>query len=324
MLPFVLLTVCCWVAMVAGWWVWSRARRSQDLSRIQARLAMPGAEESKKHSRRGPSLLEAEDVTTGRMVRKLLQRLKLNEHLKAAIEQAGLKWNAARTIHGCLALFLVAFTATWYMAPEYREAAPFAGALAGAFPVLYIMRLRSRRLRKFEEQFPDVLEFLSRAMRAGHAFSVSLEMIHSEFREPVSGEFKRAFDEQNLGMPLELALSKMGERIPSMDVHFFVSAVVLQKRTGGNLAELLDKLAYLIRERFKLRGRIRAISAHGKMTGTTLSLIPVCVAGMMCWVNPDYARFFVEDETGKMLVVASVVLQLIGYGIIRKIVSIEV
>jgi tight adherence protein B len=177
---------------------------------------------------------------------------------------------------------------------------------------------------KFEEQFPDALEFLSRAMRAGHAFSVSLEMIHAEFKEPVSGEFKRVFDEQNLGMPIDLALAKMSERIPSLDVRFFVSAVLLQKRTGGNLAEVLDKLASLIRERFKLRGRIRAISAHGRMTGAVLSLIPVVVGLMMCWVNRDYARFFTGDETGKWLLGSAVGLQLIGYGIIRKIVSIEI
>ncbi len=111
-------------------------------------------------------------------------------------------------------------------------------------------------------------------MRAGHAFSVSLEMIHREFQEPLAGEFRRTFEEHNLGLPLDVALQKLAKRVPSLDVHFFVSAVLLQKRTGGNLAEILDKLAYVIRERFKLRGRIRAVSAHGRMTGTALSCIP--------------------------------------------------
>ncbi|HEX8985633.1 MAG TPA: type II secretion system F family protein [Bryobacteraceae bacterium] len=323
MILFVVITVCAWVAIGCLWWLWSRARRQSDLDRIKARLTGATAAVAKP-ARAGSALIQTEDLTTGRMVVKLLRRLKLNERLRIAIEQAGLKWNAARTIHGCLALFLTAFTAVWYLAPEYRPAAPVAALLAGALPVLYIVRQRAARLRSFEEQFPDVLEFLSRAMRAGHAFSVSLEMIHAEFKEPVAGEFKRAFDEQNLGMPLDAALTKMGERVPSMDVHFFVSAVLLQKRTGGNLAELLDKLAHLIRERFKLRGRIRAISAHGRMTGSVLSLIPVVVGGMMCWVNPDYRRFFIEDELGRMMIGAMVVMQFIGYGIIRKIVSIEV
>ncbi len=323
MTAFVLFTVSCWAMIALFWWVWSRARRKSDLKRIKARLA--GAPEGGlKPGQHGSSLIQSEDLKTGRVVLKLLRRLKWNERLKTAIEQAGLKWNPARTIHGCLALFLVAFTATWYMAPGYREVAPVAASIAGSLPLLFVFHKRSARLRQFEEQFPEVLEFLSRAMRAGHAFSVSLEMIHAEFREPVAGEFKRAFDEQNLGMPLDVALTKMGERVPSMDVHFFVSAVLLQKRTGGNLAELLDKLAHLIRERFKLRGRIRAISAHGRMTGTVLSLIPVVVGLMMVWVNADYAHFFKEDELGKMLIGGAVALQLIGYGIIRKIVSIEV
>ena len=190
--------------------------------------------------------------------------------------------------------------------------------------MLYVRRLRTRRLRKFEELFPESLEFVSRSMRAGHAFSVSLEMLHKEFQEPLAGEFRRTFDEHNLGLPLEVALLKLAKRVPSMDVQFFVSAVLLQKRTGGNLAELLDKLAYVIRERFKLRGRIRAVSAHGRMTGIALSLIPMGVAGMMFFVNREYVTFFFTDATGQLMLGGMVALQLVGYGVIRKIVTIEV
>jgi tight adherence protein B len=322
MILFASVTVTCWILIAAAWWAWSRGRRAADLERIKTRLS--GAGETSKPAGQGAALIQKEDLATGKMVLKLLRRLRLNARLKLAIEQAGLKWNAARTIHGCLALFLLAFTAVWHLVPLYREAAPVAAVLAGTLPLLYVFRKRGKRLGKFEEQFPDSLEFLSRAMRAGHAFSVSLEMIHAEFKEPVSGEFKRVFDEQNLGMPIDAALSKMSERLPSLDVQFFVSAVLLQKRTGGNLAEVLDKLASLIRERFKLRGRIRAISAHGRMTGAVLSLIPLVVGLMMCWVNREYARFFTGDETGRWLLGAAVGLQLIGYGIIRKIVSIEI
>jgi tight adherence protein B len=198
------------------------------------------------------------------------------------------------------------------------------GAVLGVMPLLHIVRTKNKRLHKFEEQFPESLEFVARSMRAGHAFSVSLEMIHREFQEPLAGEFRRTFDEHNLGMPLDAALLKLAHRIPLLDVHFFVSAVLLQKRTGGNLAEILDKLAYLIRERFKLRGKIRAISAHGRMTGIALTMIPVGVATLMFYVNPSYASFFFEDEIGNYMVGAAVALQVVGYLIIRKIVSIEV
>jgi len=198
------------------------------------------------------------------------------------------------------------------------------GVAAGAVPVLLIFRKRRARLRKFEEQLPEGLEFVARSMRAGHAFSVSIELLHREFQDPLAGEFRRTFDEHNLGLPLETALEKLAKRVPSMDVHFFVSAVILQKRTGGNLAELLDKLASLIRERFKLRGRIRAISAHGRMTGMALSMIPLAVGFLMFWTNPAYILFFAQDPTGQWMAGCAVLLQLAGYAVIKKIVAIEV
>ena len=161
-------------------------------------------------------------------------------------------------------------------------------------------------------------------MRAGHAFSVAIEMVHHEFSDPLAAELRRAFEEQNLGQPLEIVLRKLSQRVPSMDVQFFVSAVLLQKRTGGNLAELLDKLAQLMRERFKLRARIRAVSAQGLMSGRILSAIPAGVAVMMFLVNPQYARFFVDDPIGHKLLAGGLGLQLVGYLIIRKIVTFEV
>jgi tight adherence protein B len=191
-------------------------------------------------------------------------------------------------------------------------------------PVFHVLRKRSSRLHRFEELFPDCLEFVSRSMRAGHAFSVSLEMIHREFQEPVSSEFKRSFEEHNLGLPLDVALEKLAKRVPLLDVQFFVSAVILQKRTGGNLAEILDKLAYVIRERFKLRGKIRAISAHGKMTGMALSSIPMAVAALMFFTNRDYILFFFNDDVGNLMAAAAFGLQMLGYFIIQQIVKIEV
>ena len=208
----------------------------------------------------------------------------------------------------------------WNFLGTYRNITPVIALVAAALPFLHLRRKRNARLRRFEELFPDSLEFVARSMRAGHAFSVSLEMIHREFQEPLSSEFRRTFEEHNLGLPLDIALQKLGKRVPSLDVHFFVSAVMLQKRTGGNLAEILDKLAVVIRERFKLRGKIRAISAHGKMTGTALTCIPLGVAVMMFITNPDYIKFFFIDEVGNYMLAGAVVLQLIGYGAIRNII----
>jgi tight adherence protein B len=198
-----------------------------------------------------------------------------------------------------------------------------AGTSLGVLPLVYVRRKAARIVRRFEEQFPDCLEFISRSMRAGHAFSVSIEMAYKEFSDPLAAEFRRAFEEQNLGQPLDIVLRKLSYRVPSMDVQFFVSAVLLQKRTGGNLAELLDKLALLIRERFKLRARIRAVSAQGLMSGRILSAIPAAVAIIMFMVNPQYARFFIDDPAGHQLLGAALGMQFIGYLIIRKIVSFD-
>jgi tight adherence protein B len=220
---------------------------------------------------------------------------------------------------------LVVGVAAWVFLPSHLQLfALLAGVIASLLPFGNLLRLRKARMYKFEEVFPDTLEFISRSMRAGHAFSVSLEMIHREFPDPVGGEFKRTFEEHNLGLPLDTVLVKLGERVPSLDVHFFVSAVLLQKRTGGNLAEILDKLAFIMRERFKLRGKIRAISAHGKMTATSLSCIPMGVAVLMFFTNPSYVKFFFEDSVGNYMMAAAVALQLMGYGIMQKIVNIEV
>jgi len=254
----------------------------------------------------------------------LVEKWNLAPRLGTLLEQAGLNWPPARLVQMSIVCFAVGFAFGWIALPIARGLALLTGVAAAAGPFVYVYLKRKARLRRFESIFPDALEFVSRSMRAGHAFSVSLEMIHREFQEPVAGEFRRTFEEHNLGLPIEIALQKLATRVPSLDVHFFVSAVLLQKRTGGNLAEILDKLAYVIRERFKLRGRIRAVSAHGRMTATALSAIPMVVAVLMFYTNPDYVKFFFTDDTGNIMMLAAIALQVIGYLIMKKIVNIEV
>jgi tight adherence protein B len=248
----------------------------------------------------------------------------LNERLRDYLEQAGLEWDPARTLYLSLIFGVAGFNIFWYLVPRGRPIS-VVGAMVGlALPFFIAYRKRAARMHKFEEQFPDALEFVARAMRTGHAFSVSLEMLHKEFPPPLSDEFRRAFEEQNLGLPLEVALERLGTRVPLLDVKFFVSSVLLQKRTGGNLAALLENLSYLIRERFKLRGRIRSISAHGRISGLVLSMIPLGVSVMMFWTNPEYILFFFDDPDGKMLMVITIILQFLGFVSIKKLTDIEV
>lgn len=327
MFLFLGILLVVWISAMAVWWVLSGLLKSADFTKIKDRLAgreKKGGNKAKAKSAAKPKHLLERELAGGRMV-DVLKKYELLPKLQVLLDQAGLKWNPLKTIQACCALFIAGFLVTWMILPSAFQAfAYLVGAGFATLPILYVVRARGKRLARFEELFPESLEFVARSMRAGHAFSVSLEMIHREFQEPIAGEFRRSFEEHNLGLPLDVALQKMAKRVPSLDVHFFVSAVLLQKRTGGNLAEILDKLAYVIRERFKLRGRIKAISAHGKMTGTALTCIPIGVALLMFWVNPDYIRFFFLDEIGNYMMGAAILLQIIGYGIMRKIVAIDV
>ncbi len=230
------------------------------------------------------SLFLPESKDTDHLLSRALQKLNLDQRLQELAEQAGLAWAPGQVCMGSLLLAMAAFNAIWYMTPFGPLFAAGGAAVAGALPILYIRRTRKKRIEAFEAQFPDSLQFIARAMRAGHAFSVALEMVHHEFDDPLGAEFRRTFEEQNLGLPVDVALEKLSIRLPLMDVQFFVAAVLLQKRTGGNLAEILDKLASLIRERFKLRGQIRTISAHGRLSSLVLTAIPMFVALMMYMV----------------------------------------
>jgi tight adherence protein B len=315
-----------WAVTLAVWWAVWRAARTAEVGRMKERLLGAAKEpRRKKRSRRTPALIKSDEAERELLIQRLLRRFRYDEWARRLLEQAGLKWKPARLAHACLALLLAGYWAAGQVLPaRYRWLALALAVGAGTLPLAYVYRQRRTRLMKFEALFPESLEFVARSMRAGHAFSVSLEMLHREFPEPLAGEFRRTFEEHNLGLPLETALVKLSERVPSMDVHFFVSAVLLQRRTGGNLAEILDKLASLIRERFKLRGKIRAISAHGRMTGLALSLIPVVVALLLFYLNPDYARFFFTDPVGQMMAAVAIALQLVGYAVIKKIVAIEI
>jgi len=323
---FITIAIAVWLASVVIWYLVSNLLKNKDVDKIKSRL---GNKETKVKVKtrmdNRPALIESNDAHASMIATRIIKKWDLQPKLQTLLEQAGVRWRVARLIHACLACFILGYLCVhFFLPPKYRILGLIPVSALGLAPIYHITRKRKSRLHRFEELFPDVLEFVSRSMRAGHAFSVSLEMIHREFQEPIASEFKRAFEENNLGLPLDVALEKLARRVPLLDLQFFVSAVTLQKRTGGNLAEILDKLAFIIRERFKLRGKIRAISAHGKMTGTALSSIPIVVAVMMFFTNREYVLFFMYDEIGNYLVAAAIGLQLLGYFIIQQIVKIEV
>ncbi len=256
---------------------------------------------------------------------RILTWFNMDRRLHQMAEQAGVEWLPGQIVMGCLGSAFAAFNLCWYTLPPGLRYVSFIAALGGgALPLLYLRRARRKRIAAFEAQFPDALLFVARAMRAGHAFSVSLDMLQKEFDKPLSTEFHIVFEEQNLGLPIDVALEKLAKRMPMLDVRFFVAAVILQKRTGGNLGEILEKLAGLIRERFKLRGQIRTISAHGRMSSAVLTGIPIVVAIMMYFVNRPHMMFFVEEDIGQWMAGLAVAFVCAGFLIMRQIVKIEV
>jgi tight adherence protein B len=196
--------------------------------------------------------------------------------------------------------------------------------LFGAMPYMIVRQKRAKRLATMEEQFPEALDFLARSMRAGHAFSISLEMLGEEMPDPLGQEFRALFNEQNLGAPLDIALRNFTTRVPLLDVRFFTSSVLLQKQTGGNLSEILSRLAYVIRERFRLKGQVKAASAHGRLTATILTLLPVGTMLALLVVAPGYLQGMAEDPDGKWLIGGAIFAQVLGNFFIKKIINIKV
>jgi tight adherence protein B len=199
------------------------------------------------------------------------------------------------------------------------------GLVLGFFvPYAYATHMRKKRFQKFEEKFPEAIDTLARAVRAGHAFTTALEMIANEVSEPVAGEFRQLYEEQKFGLPVRDALLNLADRIPLVDVKFFITAVMLQRETGGNLAEILDNLSYVIRERFKILRQVRVHTAQGRLTMVLLMALPPTIVVIMQILNPGFIRPLFADPIGHALIVGGITLQTLGYFVIRRIIRIQV
>jgi tight adherence protein B len=255
-----------------------------------------------------------------------LRRSEVSGRMQIMIQQAGLQWSSSRLIFAMLLGATAGGVAGWLLQPlgfAFASALALAFLLGGA-PFFYVRFKRAQRLAQFEEQLPEALDFLARSMRAGHAFSISLEMMGSESPDPIGQEFRALFAELNLGALLETALENFAKRVPLLDVRLFVSSVLLQRQTGGNLSEVLSRLAYLIRERFRLKGQVKAASAHGRLTSLVLTAMPIVMVFALSIVAPDYLPQMAKDPDGKWMIAGAIVCQIAGYLVMRKIVKIKV
>jgi tight adherence protein B len=203
-------------------------------------------------------------------------------------------------------------------------AVPVVGLLAGSIPFLWLFMRKKKRIKQFTTQMPDALELVGRALRAGHGLAAGMNVVAEEMPAPISLEFGRVYEEQNLGIPLEEALRSLADRVPTMDVKFFVTAVVIQRATGGDLAEVLDKIGRLIRERFQIMGQVQALTGEGRLSGMLLMALPPGLMGVLYVLNAEYLRPLFETPMGTKLLVVAAVLQVLGAIAIKKIVNIQV
>lgn len=243
--------------------------------------------------------------------------------LQRMLDQANLPWSASRTLIHLIGLSAVAFIVTYFMKLDMWVSISLGVGLF-VLPLIAIFIRRKMRLNKFLNQLPDVFELMSQALRAGHSLPNAILLISQQLPDPVRSEFARVFHEQNLGIKVEDALRGMAKRIGMMDVSFFVTAVCIQRQTGGDLAEVLDNISGVIRERIKLFGMVKALTAEGRLSGWVLLALPIVVFVLELVVNPNYANALLDTDMGNYMLIAGAVMQILGLAMIQKIVNIKV
>jgi tight adherence protein B len=272
------------------------------------------------------SLLKELDRDKPDGLKRLVSSLQFSKHVTEQMQQAGLTWSASRLL-AAMGLAMIPGLGIGMLMPFLLNGPTTGITLALAFgmaPYLFVRQKRSKRLAELEEQFPEALDFMARSMRAGHAFSISMEMLGEELADPLGQEIRALFNEQNLGAPIDIALRNFTIRVPLLDARFFTSSVLLQKQTGGNLSEILSRLAYVIRERFRLKGQVKAVSAHGRMTATILTLLPIGTMLCLLVVAPGYLQGMAAEPEGKWLIGGAIVAQILGNFFIKRIINIKV
>jgi tight adherence protein B len=302
-----------------GAWALFRALRARRRRAARLRLLEP---KRTRGGRRGgeASLLRVE--VTRSSVDRALQRLAVREAMAVELRRAGMTMSLAKFVGLSAGLSLLGFQVLALWAPALPWALP--GLALGLTPWVMTRRRAFARRRRFEEQFPEALDLLIRALRAGHSLSTGLDLVGEELPDPVGGEFAQVAHEIRLGQPVKRALDNLVLRVPSPDLAFFTTAVAVQQETGSNLAEVLDKLAGVIRDRFQLLGKVRALTALGRASANLLAAWPAVMVAVLWLVNPDYLAPLWESPAGHALMILALVLVLVGYVVCRRMATIRV
>lgn len=298
-----------------------RTRRERMVARQLDEIDRQGVAESET-SELDPLFRPAEEQTESRLPAWMVRYVPRREDINRLLERADTDWGV-----GTFVLLTLGVGVAGGLGVGLVFAGPAGALLVGAgaasLPYLYLRRRLTLRARAFEEHFPEAIELLGRSLRAGHALVTGLEVVSEESPAPVNQEFRQVFEQQRFGLPLQESLLGLADRVDSVDVRMFVTAVMIQRESGGNLAEILDNLATLIRERFKFVGQLRIYTAQGRMTGYLLALLPVALGVVLFGIAPDYMIVLVTEPLGQRMLIVTAVMQFFGFLWIRKIVRID-
>lgn len=269
-------------------------------------------------------LLKQQMLSEVPLLERLLPALPRVDRLQRVIHQAALEWTVSRLLLSCVAAGGFGCLATTSFARQPLPVGVAAGLLLATLPLLYVLHKRSRRLARLERQLPDALDLMVRALRSGHAFSSSLQMVGEEMPEPIAGECRLVHDEVNFGVSLQQALLHLGERVPLTDLRYFIVAVLIQRESGGNLTEILANLSRLIRERLKLMAKVKVLSSEGRLSAWILALMPFGLGAVMNLANPEFMSPLWKDPIGIAIMKYTLALMAFGILILRKIIKIRV
>lgn len=309
------------VLLIEGAYLTWNSSKGPEAERIARRLRVMSA--GHHAGEQNNSIIKKRLLSNTPGVQRFLLEVPRISVLDRFLQQSGMSWSVAEFLGITLAAGLVAYFSASYFAlpPLFRIGLAVAAAV---LPFQLVKRATTKRLHRIEEQLPDALDLMSRALRAGHAFPTALKMVGDEMNDPLAGEFRAAFDEVNFGISMADALMNLATRVPSTDLRYFVVAVLIQRETGGNLSELLDSISAIIRDRIKLLGQVRVLSAEGKMSAWVLGLLPFGAGALIQLTNPKFLESLFTDPAGQKMLMGAVAMMLVGVVVMRRIIRIRV
>jgi len=318
---FVILPIAGSILLVWGVFQVILDLRTNKQRKVLERLVDAG-NQRERHVKEQLLRKRASDLQ-GNVLEQVVSKFQIVSKLQRVLDQADVDWSASKLLVNLLLLGTGTTVVMWFIKMSALSSL-VVGLGVVALPLLYLLRLRKKRIRKIVEQLPDVFDLMGQALKAGHALAGAIQLIGEQAPDPIAKEFAHVFHEQNLGIKVEDALLNMAARVDQIDVRFFVTAVLIQRQTGGDLAQILDNIGKVIRERIQLLGMVQALTAEGRLSGWVLLALPVVVFFVSLVINPDYARTLLDTPPGRMMLGAAIGMDLMGLAMIKKIVNIKV